>query len=83
MVTDHFHETTSHKSCPNSTKIDYWKKLLSSMGYNHTNRLNLSGAEQINSVLRCMDSTVRFVYDTIITPISFKCTCIKLKVDHI
>ena len=59
LVTDCFHGLQSHKSCPSSFNLAYWKEAISEHEWNNTNEVNTSAAKQLNAKLRNLEKHIR------------------------
>ena len=51
LVTDCFHNLQSHKLCPSSFNIAYWKEAIAEHEWNNTDEVNASAVEQLNAKL--------------------------------
>lgn len=65
LATDSFHTTTSHKSCPKSTHVQFWKPLFEKYGLDLKQLrpgqgISTSTAESINSQLRSMAKSIQY-----------------------
>lgn len=63
IVSDKFHCTTGHKTCPSSTKVPFWEErdvITADWRPADEENLNTSAAEQLNNRLRVIDKSMRF-----------------------
>ena len=59
LVTDCFHSLQSHKSCPSSFNVEYWKEAIEDHEWSNMNEVNTSAVEQLNSKLQDLEKHIR------------------------
>ena len=59
LISDAFHSTKGHDTCPTSFKRKYWQQLWEISRDDANERFNTSAAEQLNSFLRNSQKMVR------------------------